>query len=69
MDGKTGKKLIFKSVKEGKLFNQPKVHLADFYGTGRLNLIIKINNEKIKVFEMQNIQVPKNYLNSNKNIY
>ncbi|MGE5682016.1 MAG: hypothetical protein ACM34K_14195 [Bacillota bacterium] len=62
LDGKTGKKLVFKSLKEGDLFNQTVVHLADLYGTGTLNLIFKINREKIKVFELSDIKVPKNFV-------
>lgn len=69
LDGKTGKKLIFQSIKEGKKFNQTKVYLVDFYGTGTLNLIVQVNNEKVKVFEMPSVKVPKNYLFTNKNIY
>ncbi|HEX2866281.1 MAG TPA: hypothetical protein VHO03_04525 [Ignavibacteriales bacterium] len=64
LDGKTGKKLVFKSCKEGELFNQTEVRLADLYGTGTLNLIFKINREKIKVFELSGIMVPKNFVST-----
>jgi outer membrane protein assembly factor BamB len=64
LDGKTGKKLVFKSLKEGKKFNQTKVLLADLYGTGTLNLIFMINKEKLKVFELSDIKVPKNFVST-----
>jgi hypothetical protein len=69
LDGKTGKKLIFKSLKEGKQFNRTNVHLVDFYGAGELNLVVKTNNEKIKVFAMPSIRVPYNFISAHKNIY
>lgn len=67
MDGKTGKRLIFKSIKDGEQFNRTKVYLVDFYGTGELNLIVKTNNEKIKVFQLPSVHVPKNYIFSYEN--
>ncbi|MCU7520280.1 MAG: hypothetical protein HF312_08700, partial [Ignavibacteria bacterium] len=53
-----------KSLKEGKKFNQTKVLLADLYGTGTLNLIFMINKEKLKVFELSDIKVPKNFVST-----
>ncbi|MGE5353931.1 MAG: hypothetical protein ACM3P0_17725 [Acidobacteriota bacterium] len=64
LDGKTGKKLVFKSFKEGKQFSQTEVQLADLYGTGTLNLIFKINKEKLKVLELSGVQVPKNFVST-----
>jgi outer membrane protein assembly factor BamB len=64
LDGKTGKKIVFHSLKEGKQFNRTRVYLADLHGTGTLNLIVKTNNEKIKVFELSQIKVPKNYIST-----
>lgn len=68
LDGKTGGKIIMQSMKTGKIFNQTRAYLADFFGTGSLNIIVLSNRSTIKVLELNPaVKVPLHYIHTFEN--
>ncbi|MBU1299118.1 MAG: VCBS repeat-containing protein [Bacteroidetes bacterium] len=62
LDGKTGKLIYETIVQEGvkKGWNQTKVLLADLNNNGLLDVIVKGGWDKLRIFELREVRVPKN---------
>jgi outer membrane protein assembly factor BamB len=60
LDGKTGALIKEKNIKDWEELNQTSVILADFNGNGKMDLIVKRNPRKLQLYEMKDIQIPKN---------
>jgi len=60
LDGKNGKLIREKNIKDWEKLNQTSVILVDFNGNGKLDLIVKRNPRKLQLYEMKDIQIPKN---------
>lgn len=60
LDGKTGKPLVKKNVKDNsyKNLNQSSVILADYNGNGLLDLVVRVNPQTVQLFEMADVKVP-----------
>ncbi|MEO8233350.1 MAG: hypothetical protein ABI638_13785 [Ignavibacteriota bacterium] len=60
LDGKNGKLIKDKSIKDWKELNQTSITLSDFSGNSKLDLLVKRNPKKLQLYEMDEIRVPKN---------
>ena len=62
LDGRTGKLIYEMIVQEGvkKGWNQTEVLLADLNGNGRLNVVVIGGWNRLRVFEISSVSVPKN---------